>query len=271
MITGGATEASALAIAVTWVADSVDSDPMPPTLPPIAAWMRAEVAPPLVELASAPWQLAQYKPYSVGPSVITGGATEASAEAIAWTSAAVSLDRDPMPPALPPMAAWMRAAVAPPLVELARTPWHPAQFDEYSDGPSGVTGVGVGVPGVSAVTIAWTSTTDNFFRDPIPPASVLIASCNRAMLTPCLVDVASGPWQLAQLDAYSVAPSGAGDGGVVEVASALATAWISAALRDDRRPIPPTSPLIAFWIPTVVAPRLAETPSSPWQPAHAVA
>ena len=134
-----------------------------------------------------------------------------------------------------------------------------------------MTGVGVGVPGVSAVTIAWISTTDSFDRNPIAPTSALIASCNRAMLTPFLDEVASGPWQLAQLDAYNVAPSGVGDGGGVEEASALATAWISAAVSADSDPMPPTLPLIAFWIRTVVAPRLVDAPSSPWQPAQAVA
>jgi len=82
---------------------------------------------------------------------MTGGVTDARAEAIAWISAAVSVARDPIPPVLPLIAPWMRSTVAPPLVELARTPWHPAQLDEYSEGPSGVTGVGVGVPVVVAV------------------------------------------------------------------------------------------------------------------------
>jgi hypothetical protein len=52
-----------------------------------------------------------------------------SATAIACTSVADSLESDPMPPTLPLIAFWMRVTVAPFLLDVARAPWHPAQFD----------------------------------------------------------------------------------------------------------------------------------------------
>jgi hypothetical protein len=56
----GATEASAATMASSWADERFDSEPMPPVLPAIAPCSRASVAPPLAELASAPWQDAQW-------------------------------------------------------------------------------------------------------------------------------------------------------------------------------------------------------------------
>ena len=70
---GGLTVASTETIACSCVDDRVDRYAMPPTLPAIAFCTRVSVAPPLVELASAPWQLAQLFAYSVAPSVTGGG------------------------------------------------------------------------------------------------------------------------------------------------------------------------------------------------------
>jgi hypothetical protein len=46
-------------MADNWVEVSVVSDPIPPVLLVMAAWMRLTVAPPLAEEDSAPWQPAQ--------------------------------------------------------------------------------------------------------------------------------------------------------------------------------------------------------------------
>jgi hypothetical protein len=75
-------------------------------------------------------------------------------------------------------------------------------------------------------------------------------------------------WQLAQYVLNSVAPSlaaGAGVGvGVVPVpARAVEIAWMSAALKEEREPMPPVLALIALWIRAVVAPSLAEVARAP--------
>jgi hypothetical protein len=80
-------------------------------------------------------------------------------------------------------------------------------------------------------------------------------------------------WQLAQYVLNSVAPSLAA--GVVPVvvpvpARAVEIAWMSAALKEEREPMPPVLALIALCIRAVVAPNLAEVARAPWQPAQSV-
>src|SRR5689334_1485274 len=64
-----------------------------------------------------------------------------------WISAALREEKRPIPPRFAAMAAWMRATVAPLLVEVASGPWHPAQLVSYSDEVGGVAGVGTGAGG----------------------------------------------------------------------------------------------------------------------------
>ena len=102
---------------------------MPPVLLLILDWMvDADVLPMLL------WHLLQYVLNSVAPSpavvvvpVPAPAPVPARAVEIAWTSATLREESEPIPPLLALMALWMRAAVAPSLADEARAPWHPAQ------------------------------------------------------------------------------------------------------------------------------------------------
>jgi hypothetical protein len=66
------------------------------------------------------WHLLQYVLNRAAPSVgTTGGVVLAKAVVIAWISAALRDDKEPMPPGLPLMALCIRAAVVPSLEEVA--------------------------------------------------------------------------------------------------------------------------------------------------------
>jgi hypothetical protein len=104
-----------------------EREPMPPVLLLILDWIvEAEVLPMLL------WHLLQYVLNSAAPSVVAVPVpvpvpVPARAVAIAWTSAALKAEREPIPPLLPLMALWIRAAVVPNLADEARGPWQPAQ------------------------------------------------------------------------------------------------------------------------------------------------
>jgi len=201
--------------------------------------------------------------------------TVARAPAMAVTCAAERVERDPMPPVLLAMAVWIRAAVAPALAELASGPWHPAQLEPYSVGPSRVgvgVGVGAGVTVARTPAMAATCAAESVERDPMPPVLPAMAVWIRLAVAPALAEVASGPWHPAQLEPYRVAPSrvgvGVGVGGGVTVVRAPAMAVTCAAERVEREPMPPVLPAMAVWIRLAVAPSLLELASTPWHPAQ---
>jgi hypothetical protein len=74
-------------MALTWVDVRTESTPIdPPALLPIAAWIRAAVAPDLEDEVSVPWHLAQLASYSVAPSVTvvgTGAGADVAVRAVA--------------------------------------------------------------------------------------------------------------------------------------------------------------------------------------------
>lgn len=114
----------------------------------------------------------------------------------------------------------------------------------------------------------------------MPPVLLVTAVWKRAMVIPCLVDVAKGPWQPEQLAVYSAAPSmtvggvaGTPDAGApvgvgLSAASMACKSGPVSAVRLGRLPMPPTLPLIAFWIRTNEAPSLADVAKGPWQVAQ---
>jgi hypothetical protein len=71
----------------------------------------------------------------------------ARASASVWRSAAVRVEKRPMPPKFAVMADLMLAAVAPLLADVASGPWHPAQLVSYNEEVAGVAGVGTGAGG----------------------------------------------------------------------------------------------------------------------------
>ena len=80
------------------------------------------------------------------------------------------------------------------------------------------------------------------------------------------------PWQRLQYVLNSEAPSvGVGVGVGVVLARAVEIAWMPAALKAEREPIPPVLPLMALWIRAVVAPSLADEAKTPWQLAQSLA
>jgi hypothetical protein len=81
-------------------------------------------------LPMLPWQLAQYVLNSVAPLLVVVPVpvpAPARAVEIAWMSAALNEESEPMPPVLLAIALWMRAVVAPSLPDEASAPWQPAQ------------------------------------------------------------------------------------------------------------------------------------------------
>lgn len=127
----GVAVARAVPMAATWVAESVDKDPIEPVLLLMAVCMRLAVAPALADDASAPWQPAQLEAYKTAPSVtgvgVGAGVAAVKAVPMAATCADESTDKDPIEPVLLLMAVCMRLAVAPVFAELAKAPWHEAQ------------------------------------------------------------------------------------------------------------------------------------------------
>jgi hypothetical protein len=78
---------------------------------------------------------------TVGAVVSEGGGADASAAAIACTSAEVRPLRKPIPPSSPSMATCIREALLPRFSDVAKAPWQSEQFVLYKAAP--FTGGGV--------------------------------------------------------------------------------------------------------------------------------
>ena len=126
-----------------------------------------------------------------------------------------------------------------------------------------------------AIAVSWVAVSDD--REPILPVLALMAPWMRATVAPALADVAKAPWQLAQSDAYSVAPLvtgvgvGVGVGVVVTGVRAVTMACCCALLRLAKEPMPPVPALIAACKRTRVTPILLDVARAPWQPAQLLA
>lgn len=111
----------------------------------------------------------------------------------------------------------------------------------------------------------------------MPPVLLVMAPCICAADRPALVDVASGPWQLAQLLAYRVGPSVTGGvvGGVVVGGVAgfravtMACCW--ALVSEERYPMPPVLFDMAVCSRASVIPFLLDVANAPWQLAQLLA